>query len=277
MPNLSRIRTKYGWVRSVANCIQAGALSRQFLMLNGVANLVTDPVGLRLPYRVPIVLNGKRYYWPFRSILDYGLAFELWVNPSYAIDHPRPDDLMHIVDIGTNNGMSALYFRSRFPNAAIHCVEPNATCAAQIGRMSDVIQNVWIHQKVVADCDETKEFFIDPTSSVSSSVLRRHRRQQSHHIPSVRLDTLLDGLKGGHVDLLKFDIEGSESLVFGNGVDFSRIKSIVGELHYDLCNAGAIKAQFVENYEFVYEIDLAENRSLVLATNDPEVRFISGA
>jgi FkbM family methyltransferase len=223
---------------------------------------------------VPIVLNGKRFAWPFRSMLDYGLAYELWVHPSYAIEHPNPGEVMHIVDIGTNNGMSALYFRSRFPNAAIHCVEPNARCAAQISEMSDVIQNIQVHQKVVADCDETKEFFIDPSSSVSSSIFRRNQRQQSHCIDSVCLGTLLNGVQGQTVDILKFDIEGSESLVFTKDVDFSRINTLVGELHYDLCDAGAIRKQFADNYEFVYEIDLAENRSLVLATSDPEVRFI---
>jgi len=275
MPKLSRIRTKYGWVRSVANSIHTGMLSRQFLMLNGFANLVADPIGLNLAYRVPIMLNGKRYQWPFKSILDYGLAFELWVNPSYAIDHPSSTEVRHIIDIGTNNGMSALYFRSKFPHATIHCVEPNGRCATQIQELSDVIGNIMVHQKVVADRNDAREFFIDPTSSVSSSLVRRNRRQQSHHIDSIRLDTLIDSLQGDPVDILKFDIEGSESLVFSEGVDFGRIKTLVGELHYDLCDAGSIKAQFAENYAFVYEIDLAENRSLVLATSDPGVRFIS--
>jgi len=277
MLKLSRIRTKYGWVRSVADTLHANVWSRQFLMLNGIANLITDPVGLNMPYRVPIVLNGKKYNWPFRSMLDYGLALELWVNPSYAIDHPMPTNVRHIIDTGTNNGMSALYFRSRFPHATIHCVEPNATCVAQINELSSVIGNICVHQKVVADCDETKEFFIDPTSSVSSSILRRNRRQQSHHIDSIRLGTLLDGIQEEHVDILKFDIEGSESFVFSKDVDFGRIKTLVGELHYDLCDAGAIKALFEENYAFVYEIELAENRSLVLATSDPDIRFISEA
>lgn len=208
-------------------------------------------------------------------MLDYGLAFELWVNPSYAFENPSPSEVRHIIDIGTNNGMSALYFRSMFPNATIHCVEPNAKCAAQINGLSDVIGNIFVHQKVVADSDETKEFFVDPKSSVSSSVIRRNLRQQSHRIDSIRLDTLIDSLHGAHVDILKFDIEGSESLVFSKGVDFRRIKTIVGELHYDLCDASAIKTLFAENYDFVYEIDLAENRSLILATSDPEVRFIS--
>lgn len=277
MPKLSRIRTKYRWVRSVANSINTSVLSRQFLMLNGIANLVADPVGLNVPYRVPIMLNGKRYHWPFKNILDYGLAFELWVNPSYAIEHPSSTQVRHIIDIGTNNGMSALYFRSKFPNATIHCVEPNGRCVTQIHELSDIIGNIVIHQKVVSDHNDNREFFIDPTSSVTSSVLRRNRRQQSHYIDSIRLDTLIDSLQGDLVDILKFDVEGSESLVFTDGVDFGRIKTLVGELHYDLCDAGVIKAQFAENYAFVYEIDLAENRSLVLATSDPKVRFIPEA
>jgi len=240
-----------------------------------MANLITDPLGMNVAYRMPIKLNGKRYYWPFKNILDYGLAFELWVNPSYAFDNPSPSKVRHIIDIGTNNGMSALYFRSMFPNATIHCVEPNAKCAAQINELSDVIGNIFVHEKVVTDCDKTKDFFIDPKSSVSSSVIRRNNRQQTHRIDSVRLDTLIDSLHGAHVDILKFDIEGSESLVFSRDVNFRRIKTIVGELHYDLCDAGSIKTLFAENYDFVYEIDLAENRTLILATSDPEVRFIS--
>jgi FkbM family methyltransferase len=276
MPNLNRIRTKYGWVRAVANRIGAGAFSRLFLMFNGIANLLTDPVGLNVSYQVPIVLNGRRYKWPFINILDYGLAYELWVNPSYAIDHPRPSSVRNIIDIGTNNGMSALYFRSRFPDATIHCVEPNPACVAHIHRQSDVIENICVHQKVMADSNETKEFFIDTTSSVSSSLLRRNRRQQSHQIPSTRLNTLIDNVQGMHADIVKFDIEGSEGLVFTDGVDYTRINTLVGELHYDLCDASAIKAQFVANYPYVYELDLAKNRSLVLATTDPDIRFIGG-
>lgn len=273
MPNLNRIRTKFGWVRSVANHIHADWLSRHYLLLNGIVNLAIDPYGLRISYKVPILLNGRRFAWPFRNMLDYGLAYELWVQPSYAIQHPYPDDVRHILDIGANNGMSALYFRSHFPFATIHCVEPNDACVNQIRELTHIIDNVNVHQKVVADCDNGKEFFIDPKSSVSSSLIRRSERQEPRCIESISLNTLLGALEVDYVDILKFDIEGSESLVFSDDVDLGRVKTVIGELHYDLCDAGTIKQKFSDCFDYVYEMDLAENRTLILATNDPEIHF----
>lgn len=275
MPNLSRIRTKFGWVRSVANHIRADWLSRQYLLLNGCANLVLDPYGLKLPYKVPIVLNGRKYAWPFRTMLDYGLAYELWVQPSYAILHPYPDDVRHILDIGANNGMSALYFRSHFPFATIHCVEPNDACVNQIRELTHIIDNVNVHQKVVADCDNGKEFFIDPKSSVSSSLIRRSERQEPRCIESISLNSLLGAVDADYVDILKFDIEGSESLVFSDDVDLGRIKTVIGELHYDLCDVGGIKRKFAECYEHVFEVELAQNRTLILATTEQGIQFKS--
>lgn len=273
MPNLNRIRTKFGWVRSVANHIHADWLSRHYLLLNGIVNLAIDPYGLRISYKVPILLNGRRYAWPFRNMLDYGLAYELWVHPSYAIHHPNPDDVRHILDIGANNGMSALYFRSHFQKATIHCVEPNSDCVSQIRDLTHIIDNVNVHHKVVADCDQGKEFFFDPKSSVSSSLIRRSARQQPQCIESVCLNTLMNAMDVDYIDILKFDIEGSESLVFSDEADLSRIRTMIGELHYDLCDAGTIKRKFSDCFEHVHEVDLAENRTLILATNDLSIRF----
>ena len=274
MLNFNRIRTKYHWVQAVSRQIHHGPLSRGFLWLNGITNLATDPLGLGLPLRIPIALKGQRFSWPFKHILDYGLAYELWVKPSYAMEHPEPSGVKHIIDIGTNNGMSALYFRSRFPHATIHCVEPNATCARQIHSMSDVIQNVHIHQKAVSNTDSSMEFFVDPKSSVSSSILKRNHRQKAHRVDSIRLSTLLDHLAGASVDILKFDVEGAEHLIFDGSVDYSIIKTLIGELHYDLCDAHAVKNELYRHYSYVYEAELAENRTLLLATSNPEVRFI---
>lgn len=208
-------------------------------------------------------------------MLDYGLAYELWVQPSYAMHHPRPDEVLHILDIGANNGMSALYFRSQFPHATIHCVEPNDACVNQILELTHVINNVNVHQKVLADCDHGKEFYIDPKSSVSSSLIRRNNRQEPRCIESVSLNTLLGALETDCVDILKFDIEGSESLVFSDDVDLGRVKTVIGELHYDLCDAGNIKRKLSECYDHVFEVELAQHRTLILATSEPEIQFRS--
>ena len=117
-----------------------------------------------------------------------------------------------IIDGGANIGLSVIYFRRLFPGARIVAFEADPHIFAVLTRnlAAAGIEGVDLRHQALADRDGTLDFqcqgadggrVLDPGAAPAARPALR--------VPAVRLSPLLDR----DVDLLKLDIEGSETAV----------------------------------------------------------------
>lgn len=131
---------------------------------------------------------------------------EIFCRLDYSVDEkPRV-----IVDIGSNVGLSALYFLTRNPQSRCYLFEP---VPENVGRLRDNLAafqgRYTLDTNAVADADATVEFGVEPTGQYGGIGVRTGRSIQvrCRSINSVLADVLQ---RESRIDLLKIDTEGAE-------------------------------------------------------------------
>lgn len=172
---------------------------------------------------VPLVLGDASDY----AVLAATRAAE--VIPDF-VQSPKT-----IIDCGAHIGTVSLQYRARFPEAAIYAVEPDPLTIERLRRNLESVENVSVIQAAVGARSGSAAFF-QSTHSWSSSLTPPPYEPVGGQtvVPTMTLSDLLDHCGVTHVDLLKLDIEGAELDVLGDSEGLSRVRAIVGEIHYDL-------------------------------------------
>jgi FkbM family methyltransferase len=156
------------------------------------------------------------------------LALEaIFLDGDYAIEPLR--DPQTIVDLGSNVGLSILYFRLRFPRARIVGVEPDPVAFERLLRNVGPLPDVTVSHAAVGDHDSTATFWSSP-DAVASALERTHDAQQPVEVPLRRLETLLDEAAIERADILKLVVEGSEFRALRSLDDLTRLDAITGEI-----------------------------------------------
>jgi FkbM family methyltransferase len=196
--------------------------------------------------RIRLALGKQRTYsvripqYPYAITIRGGQSTDAWalyellVMQEYALVADL-DSPAFIIDGGANVGIASLYFLNHYPSARIVAVEPSP-------------DNFEILRRNLAPYAE-RVTLIEGAIWKSSGRLRLEAGQEewrtsvrcvdSDDPGSVEAFTLpsLIALGGGNVDLLKLDIEGSESEVFGPDAQewLPVIRNIAIELHSKEC------------------------------------------
>ncbi len=196
---------------------------------------------------------------------DLGAFVEIFVNEEYKNDltiNPKV-----IFDLGSNSGISALYFKLSYPEAKIFCFEPNSLVFNRLLKNTKQYSDDIICQNVaVADFDGLKKFYICKKNSLSSSFSKRESEGEYSEVMVKSIPSLLKELKIDKVDLMKFDIEGAEFKMFKNDFPFFAFNSMIGEIHLDLSESIIEKEDFLNKFRKIY--------SFVDVLNISEKRFI---
>jgi FkbM family methyltransferase len=155
-----------------------------------------------------------------------GLA-AIFLDGDYALE-PRQDPQV-IVDLGSNIGLSILYFRLRYPGARILGVEPDPGAFALLERNVADLAGVTILHAAVSDRDETVLLWSVP-GAAASALEHTHAAQQPVEVPARTLQDVLASTGIEHVDILKLVVEGSEFRALKSLDDLGRVDAITGEI-----------------------------------------------
>lgn len=265
---VKRLVHKLFQVSLVSAKLGSGIKSTTQLFLWGSFKAVLDSPSISPRNPILITYQNQSYNYHFRNYSDFGLAYEILIMNSYQLNKEFCDP-KHVVDLGANSGISAIYLNSLFPNATLHCYEPDPHTFSQLRLNTGHLTNINGHQEVVSDKKGHIEFLSDPKSNVTSSIIRRNSRQVPISVKSRCLYSVLEKI-GAPIDLLKVDIEGSEEIVFREFEDFGKIRNLIGELHFDLCNAQLVLEKLQRSYQNIEIYPMNANRCYVIASNPVE-------
>lgn len=158
---------------------------------------------------------------------------EIFINCIYhfTADNDQP----RIMDCGSNIGMSILFFKNIYPGARIIGFEPDQNTFAKLEeniRLNN-LQHVEVHNRAVSDHKGKLTFYTNP-DIIGSHVMSILDERTSGKKVEVEVD-LLSQYITEEIDLLKLDIEGSETSVIRELSETNKlrmIKEIIIEYHH---------------------------------------------
>ena len=204
------------------------------------------------------------YYENFNSF--FAMFTEIFLHEVYAYKHPKLslDDKINVVDCGSNIGLSLVYFKLIFPNAAIFCFEPDPITFRILEKnvITNKFKDVKLYQMAVGDKKRkvTLYSFKEFGGGPGNSIMKKHIGFKNPSIIKVDMITLNDiGLE--KIDLLKIDVEGAEGKII-EGLSKTKlirtIKIINLEYHYrnkDNSNRLGKILSFLEENKFSFVIN----------------------
>jgi FkbM family methyltransferase len=159
------------------------------------------------------IYSAKRRYMPMG--IDW-----LW-----DVQRLQGSSLACILDVGANEGQTALSLRQSFPDARIHSFEPVAATFGSLVRNVGNFANISCHQVALGSTRGMSTMTVGENSLINRVVPDPTSIRDSAGLESVQMETvdafcLEHGI--GHVDILKIDVEGAEIAVIEGATQMLR-------------------------------------------------------
>jgi FkbM family methyltransferase len=160
----------------------------------------------------------------------------LTVNEVFCrLDYQVPRDIRTVVDLGSNIGISALYFLTRNPEARCYLYEADVRNTPRLrANLQDFEARYHLVEKAVADRSGQFEFGIEATGRYGGIGIQG---TETVTVDCVEINSVLEQVlqQRGSIDVLKLDIEGLEiATVAAIRAEYaSRIRLIVAEARPD--------------------------------------------
>ena len=158
---------------------------------------------------VVIELGDKIIHGPDYHSISV-LLKEKFVEGQYYFDNEKQEPV--VIDCGANIGISALYFKSLYPHAIVHCFEPYSKAVEYLKRniAANNLENVFVYQEAVSALDgEIKLNIPADANMLNPTVLVAKDSTVFEIVKSVKLSSFVNSIKE-NIDLIKLDVEGAE-------------------------------------------------------------------
>lgn len=192
-----------------------------------------------------------------------GLA-EIYVQSEY--DWNIPFEVKTVLDLGAHWGDTATYYALRYPQANIFAVEPASVTYKRLLQVVAGFSNIKTLRGLLGLSTGVQTLHTSDNSLGNSNTAR----PSSLHTEQVQAYTLKDLSQEFNTpvfDLLKFDIEGAEEVLFTDKQNLGLAKAFIGEIHYDLISMSETDIlDFFTGYK-VKIIQLSKTRSILQAVN----------
>lgn len=200
---------------------------------------------LKSPARLRLRVEDREIDFYIWHQLDLTLMHDVFIDKEYSV-LPTVSSCFTIFDLGSNVGTTVAYFHAKYPDAKIFALEPDPHCGEQLRMTCSALKGdrvVFIPKAVHWKTDEYVTFHSSPDYHWSSSLLDRKETDNlaanTITVEAITLDNLIVQYGIERVDILKFDIEGSEYDVFSYFKSMDKVRYIVGELHPPLFKKSA--------------------------------------
>lgn len=249
---------------------------RHSAQCNGFANTLRNKFGALYHNRIrrgmgaklegttyPLYTRASRFPLHCRlNSSDPYVFYQVFMEQEYAVLKDLKDVRL-IIDCGANVGYSAAYFLTLYPEAKLIAVEPDSANFALLERnlkpFGDRVQlhraGIWSHTTGLTVCRGSYRDGAEWSTQVRESL-----PGETPDVEAIDIGALLRASGHAQIDMLKIDIEGSETVVFAARYEawLGRTRNMAIELHDDECERVFHAA--VANYPFA----LSRNENVVV-------------
>jgi len=166
--------------------------------------------------------------------VDISALIEIFVLREY--DWRLKSSPETILDLGAHWGDTTLYYKLVYPDAVIMAVEPMPEMYVRLERLKEKYQNLQVVRAALTAQGGEVEIYKNDSFLGSSTIHRSGGHAEKVVVPAVTIDQLKEMADVDYFDLIKFDIEGAEEILFLNQNLKSLAKAYIGEIHLDLIN-----------------------------------------
>jgi FkbM family methyltransferase len=182
---------------------------------------------------------GQYTVWFSQSEEFHTLKREIFTHNDYYLefDHQNPV----IIDAGAHIGLTTLYFKRLYPSAKIWAVEPQPENYSLLKKncTENLLEDVITLHAALTEGGTTTQLHHDATqihwNSTASRFAHAWNGQQTTEtieVPALQLSKLIQTIIHQPIDLLKMDIEGSETAVLHEAARFLHsISNMIIEFH----------------------------------------------
>lgn len=202
-----------------------------------------------LPFKVFSIKSGTiQEEVELFGVREFLTLIDIFCEGEY--DFPELSSVKTIVDIGSNLGLSVLYFKSLNSNLVIHAFEPSPYVFPVLKKNLSGLSNIYLHNKALGDEMGNVRMQFNPGRSESGSVYNRGASFKGCWVEMESLAGFLTELDST-ADVIKFDIEGAEYNMFSSFFSTFESKDLprlcIGEFHGDL--SGQSVSEFAQLFE----------------------------
>jgi len=184
-------------------------------------------------HKVMLNLNGYELPFFLKNQLDFDVMWDAFIEDQYSIDGLDP---RVIIDLGSNVGATVVKFHAQYPDAQIIAVEPDPSNFESLQLNTESFRDkVTLYQHAIhAEHDKVIQFFIGTSKHWSSSIYSRSNTGSAVEVRTITLAEIVRGHDLSQVDILKFDVEGAEYLLFKDCPVLEKLRYVTGEVHEEL-------------------------------------------
>lgn len=194
----------------------------------GIRNAISLMRNLRRDGSFALKFHGNDFFLRGNTV-DFVVFNSILVKGEYDLKLSFNPEF--IIDAGAFTGVSAVYFRHKYPKAKIIAVEPEKS------NFDLLIRNTNPYEGII--CVNGAVYGEDVSLVISDETAEKYafRVEQDNtgtgSLPGYTIETLMKKFQLSHIDILKMDIEGAEYSVFKHNACawLPAVRVLVTELH----------------------------------------------
>ena len=197
------------------------------------------------------IISYKLFGYKLKGCNQESLQFlikEIFIDRIYELDEKfSKAHNLYIIDIGSNTGLSVIFFKKYFENAIIDAYEPNESSfellKENMGRNN--FGNVHLFNAAIGSNDGV----LYPEEGFSPCSVNQRFSVQGNFNKPVQCIRLTNLLQAGGIDCVKIDIEGNETDVLTDAINnkcLTKVHCWLIEFHNDNEQTKWIKEEFLK-------------------------------
>ncbi|MBP6385394.1 MAG: FkbM family methyltransferase [Pseudarcicella sp.] len=175
-----------------------------------------------------------------------------------------------IIDAGANIGLSTVFFKNKFPNANVICIEPDASNFEVLAQNTKPYGNdITLIQKGLWNKITKTKISDKYNMGKWAMVIEEDLNNSADSLDTITIDKIMEDHKLERIDLLKIDIETAEKYVFMNNYEnwLPKTKMIIIELH-DWMEKGTAQPFFMAITKSIANFSIYHHGELTTVINE---------